>query len=65
MAQLYRQAWEGSRKNEGVAWFKETLAKEAAKMEQIYFYGWLFIALVLNAVDGLSDWLNRRTSHRG
>jgi hypothetical protein len=27
-------------------------------MEQIIFYGSLFLALVVNTVDGLSDWLN-------
>lgn len=26
-------------------------------MEQIIFYGWLFLALVVNAIDGLWHWL--------
>jgi hypothetical protein len=29
-------------------------------MEQIIFYGWLFLALVVNAIDGLSDWLKEQ-----
>ena len=29
-------------------------------MEQIIFFGWLFLALVVNAVDGINDWLKEQ-----
>jgi hypothetical protein len=29
-------------------------------MEQILFYGWLFLVLVVNTIDGLSAWLNEQ-----